>query len=220
MGLPMSRYRAVLFDLDGTLIDTAPDFAACLNLVLAAEGRPAAALAEVRAQVSNGSLGLIALAFGYRADDPRCEPLRQRLLALYLDNVARRSRLFPGIADLLAALGERDLPWGIVTNKPALYTTALLRELALVPAVVVCPDHVTHAKPHPEPVLRACQTLACAPQDAIFIGDDRRDIESGRAAGTTTVAAAYGYVSAEDPPQGWGADYLIEATRELPALLW
>ncbi len=216
----MSRYRAVLFDLDGTLIDTAPDFAACLNLLLAAEHRPPASLAEVRAQVSNGSTGLITYAFGYRADDLRCEPLRQRLLALYLDNVARQSHLFPGIAGLLAELGARNLPWGIVTNKPELYTSALLRALALAPAVVVCPDHVTHAKPHPEPVLRACETLACAPRDAIFIGDDRRDIEAGRAAGAITVAAAYGYVSAADPPQGWGADHLIEATHELPALLW
>lgn len=216
---PLRRCRAVLFDLDGTLVDTAPDFAACLNLLLAAENRPPATLAEVRPLVSNGSLAIIAFAFGYSPDDPRFEPLRQRFLAFYLANIACHSRLFAGMAELLSTLRARQVPWGIVTNKPALYTNALVRELALAPAVVVCSDQVSHAKPHPEPVLLACRTLACAPQDAVFVGDDRRDIEAGRAAGAATVAIAYGYGSAADPPHRWGADHLVATPSALALLL-
>lgn len=220
--MTLANYRAVLFDLDGTLIDTAPDFAACLNLLLAAESRPPLTVADIRALITNGSASVVSFAFDYTADDPRFEPLRQRFLAHYLENCAKESRPFPGIEALLVELGARDIPWGIVTNKPDLYTRALLRDLPLTPApsTVICPDHVTHTKPHPESVLLACRELACAPQDVIIIGDHRRDIEAGRAAGATTVAAAYGYVDGEDPPHRWGAHHLVNAVDEFHALLF
>jgi phosphoglycolate phosphatase len=215
-------YRGVLFDLDGTLIDTAPDFAACLNHLLTEENRPPLALAAIRSLITNGSASLITLAFGYAKDDPSFEPLRQRFLARYLDNSAAESRPFPGIESLLGRLAERGIPWGIVTNKPDPYTRALLRDLPLLPApaTVICPDHVTHTKPHPEPVLLACQQMNLPPEQVIFIGDHRRDVESGRAAGTTTVAAAYGYIEDHDPPDSWGAHHLIHAVEELDALLF
>ncbi|MGK2912938.1 MAG: HAD family hydrolase [Porticoccaceae bacterium] len=217
-----SRYRGVLFDLDGTLIDTAPDFAACLNLLLATENRPPVGIADIRELITDGSAALISVAFGYTADDPRFEPLRQRFLTLYLANSAVASKPFPGIEPLLLQLGDRGIPWGIVTNKPDRYTRALLRDLPLTPppATVICPDQVTHTKPHPEPVLLACRELDLAPADVIFIGDHRRDIDAGRTAGTATVAAAYGYVGDTDPPRHWGAHHLINAVAELHALLF
>ncbi len=214
-------YRAVLFDLDGTLLDTAPDFAISLNHLLAQKNRPSLSEQAIRGIVSNGSAGLIAHAFNCREDHQDFEQIRAEFLAIYLDNLCRETRPFPGIEPLLDQLGRASVPWGIVTNKPSLYTEAILAGLQLMPAPasVVCPDHVDNAKPHPEPVLLACEQLGIEPQHTVFIGDHRRDIESGRQAGTITIAAAYGYID-DDHPETWGADHLVNHAAEISALLF
>lgn len=214
-------YQAVLFDLDGTLLDTAPDFALSLNQLLARKNRPPLSQMEIRALVSNGSAGLIAHAFQCSEQDRQFEKIRLEFLAIYLDNLCTETRPFPGIENLLNRLGKRGTPWGIVTNKPSLYTEAILDKLRLQPApgAVVCPDHVDNVKPHPEPVLLGCEQLGVAPELTIYIGDHRRDIESGRSAGTTTIAAAYGYID-DDHPDTWGAHHLVNHADEITALLF
>ncbi len=219
--MPRLNYQAVLFDLDGTLLDTAPDFALSLNQLLARKNRPALSETEIRAIISNGSAGLVAHAFECTEEDPQFENIRAEFLSIYLENLCEETRPFPGIQTLLDRLGEQNTPWGIVTNKPSLYTEAILDKLRLRPApsAVVCPDHVDNAKPHPEPVLLGCEQLGIAPEQTIYIGDHRRDIESGRDAGTTTIAAAYGYID-DDHPDTWGAHHLVSHADEITALLF
>jgi len=216
------RFAAVLFDLDGTLLDTAPDFVTSLNLLLAARQRAPLAPAVIRAAVTHGSPGLISLAFGYGPGDPDFEPVRQELLGIYLDNLARETRPFPGADILLARLAEQAIPWGIVTNKPSLYTNAILERLpfAVAPATVVCPDHVKNSKPDPEPVLLACRQIGVVPADALYVGDHLRDIQSGASAGTITAAAAYGYLDAGENPHSWGADHVIDNFSDLDRIIF
>ncbi len=213
--------RAVLFDLDGTLLDTAPDFAVAMNQLLAKKNRPPLSEAAIRALISNGSAGLVAYAFNCTEQDSEFESIRGEFLELYLQNLCRQTRPFPGIQALLTRLGEQGMPWGIVTNKPSRYTTPILAALNLQPApgTVICPDHVTNTKPHPEAVLLACQELAVTPQQTMFIGDHRRDIEAGRSAGVITVAAAYGYIE-EDHPDTWGAHHVVANADELQHILF
>ncbi|MFZ2209856.1 MAG: HAD-IA family hydrolase [Porticoccaceae bacterium] len=218
----MSRYRAVLFDLDGTLLDTAPDFAYALNQLLQARAMPPLPDAEVRTLVTDGSAGLIARAFGCTAEDPLFEQIRAEFLAVYRANLSRHTRPFPGIEAVLARLGETGIPWAVVTNKPSTYATPLLRDMNLspTPGAVICPDHVTHTKPHPEAILLACARLGVAPDASIMIGDHRRDIDAGRSAGTCTVAAVYGYVDASENPADWNAHHRIASAHELHDLLF
>jgi N-acetyl-D-muramate 6-phosphate phosphatase len=219
--MALINYQAVLFDLDGTLLDTAPDFALALNKLLALKKRPPLTASVIRDIVSNGSAGLIARAFDCSEEEPTFETIRNEFLAIYMDNICRETRPFPGIQTLLNNLARQGTPWGIVTNKPSLYTEAILQQLQLEPAprAVVCPDHVENAKPHPEPVILACRRLGIAPQSTIYIGDHRRDIESGRDAGAITIAAAYGYID-NDHPETWGAHHLVNHADELSKLLF
>ena len=219
--MPTLDYKAVLFDLDGTLLDTAPDFAISLNKLLLSKNRPVLSETAIRAIVSNGSAGLIAHAFDCSEQDLEFEKIREEFLDIYLNNLCLETRPFPGIQTLLDRLGNQDTPWGIVTNKPNQYTQAILKQLQLTPAPgpVICPEHVANTKPHPEPVLLACQQLDIAPQHVVYIGDHRRDIESGRQAGTMTIAAAYGYID-EDHPAHWGAQYLVNHADEISELLF
>ncbi|HLS98243.1 MAG TPA: HAD-IA family hydrolase [Porticoccaceae bacterium] len=216
------RHDAVLFDLDGTLLDTAPDFVTAINRVLAERGLPPHPESMVRAAVSHGSAGLIAATFDLEASHPDFEPLRQALLAHYRTCLTDETRLFPGMERVLEALAVRGIPWGIVTNKPAQYTDAIVARLPWPspPATVICPDHVTRTKPDPEPVLLACRQLDLAPGRAIYVGDHLRDIEAGRGAGTATVAAAYGYLDADENPAEWGADHIIERADQLIDILF
>ena len=216
------RHDAVLFDLDGTLLDTAPDFLTAINRVLAERGLPARSEQAVRAAVSHGSAGLITAIFTIDSDHPDFEPLRQALLAHYRDCLADDTRPFPGMVGVLEALAARGIPWGIVTNKPAAYTDAIVARLSWPspPATVVCPDHVARTKPDPEPILLACRQLDLPPGRAIYVGDHRRDIEAGREAGTATVAAAYGYLDNGENPADWGADHIIERADQLIDLLF
>lgn len=208
---------AVLFDLDGTLLDTAPDMAWALNQVRHEQGLPALSEARIRPHVSKGGSGLIRLAFGLERDDPRAEPLRQRFIAIYAEHLSERTRLFPGMDEVLVRLEAKHLPWGIVTNKPGWLTRPLLAQLALEPraACVIAGDTTAHAKPHPEPVLAACRALDLAPAQCLFIGDDARDIAAGRAAGTRNLVALFGYLGEGEDPQQWQADGYLEHPAEL-----
>jgi len=213
--------QAVLFDLDGTLLDTAPDFATVTNLLLAQQQRPALPFNAVRQAVSHGARALVRLAFGLDEDDQEFEPLRQRLLALYQQHLDVQTRPFPGIQHLLAQLQHRGIRWGVVTNKPHYLAEPLLRSMALEPGadVLICPDHVLRTKPDPEPLLLACKQLGCAAHQAVYIGDHERDIVAGRSAGMRTIAATYGYLSAEDCVADWRADFQAASVAEISDIL-
>lgn len=210
-------FEAVLFDLDGTLADTAPDLGATANLLLQEEGQQPKPLAELRPYTSQGVRGLLKAGFGIdsaHADYPR---LFQRFLAIYESRICDESHLFDGIPELLDALEKNGMHWGIVTNKRMRYTDPLVELLQLSPRTrcVVSGDTTAEAKPSPLPVLHACQLLDCAPQRTLYVGDDRRDIDAGRAAGCLTVAVSYGYLGDSGPITSWGADLIIDHPAEL-----
>lgn len=209
--------RAVMFDLDGTLLDTAPDFIVVVNQLLSEQGRPALAAETIRAGVSNGSKALIKLAFLLEENHAQFEPLRQRLLELYLAHIAVHTAPFPGIFELLEKLAANNIAWGIATNKPAIYTLPLMAALDIQPAPlsVICPDHVARSKPDPESLFLAGTQLGCSPEEIIYIGDHKRDIDCGKGAGSITIAAAYGYVDAGDDPTSWNADYCVNHADEI-----
>ncbi|MBN8279190.1 MAG: HAD-IA family hydrolase [Gammaproteobacteria bacterium] len=216
------RPAAVLFDLDGTLLDTAPDMVHALNVVCRERQVPEVPFPRARAQVSNGAVGLLRLAFP--AFDPaRDKPLHQLFLDRYAGRLAAETRLFEPLDTLLDRLESRAVPWGIVTNKPAHLTEPLLAALNLHhrAACTVSGDTLPERKPHPRPVQYAleCLGLAGVPARSVYVGDARRDIESGRAAGTRTVAVRYGYVEPGEDPGNWGADYLVDSTHDLIDLL-
>ena len=215
----MPQIKAVLFDLDGTLLDTAQDFADVINRLLKEESRPAMAYHEVRNAVSHGSVGLIQTAFKLGKDDPGFEPLRQRLLDHYAQCLTEKTRLFEGLEQLLKLLARHNIPWGIVTNKPELYTTPIVEGLALAPATTICPDHVSQTKPHPESVELACRHIGCKPSESVVIGDHLRDIEAGKNAGAKTIAAAYGYLHRDESAEDWQADYIAHHPRDLIGIL-
>ncbi len=209
---------AVLFDLDGTLLDTAADLAAALNAILQRHGRAPLAPEAVRPYVSRGGMALVRLGFelpqeaeATPAQAARAKNLYDELLDFYGANLSANTRLFPGMDALLARL-ERRRRWGIVTNKPQFLTAPLLADMRLTKraACVVSGDTLEKRKPWPQPLLHACETLAIAPACAIYVGDDARDIECGRRAGMRTVAAAYGYIPPGDDPRNWGADAIIQ----------
>jgi phosphoglycolate phosphatase len=209
--------RAVIFDLDGTLLDTAPDFVVVVNQLLAEQQRPSLAADTIRAGVSNGSKALIRIAFSIDETNTQFEPLRQRLLELYLAHIAVYTIPFPGINELLDKLADNKIAWGIATNKPATYTLPLMAALDIqpAPASVICPDHVARSKPDPESLFLASKQLGCAPDEIIYIGDHRRDIDCGKGAGSITIAAAYGYIDEGDDPASWNADYCVHHANEI-----
>ena len=208
--------RTVLFDLDGTLADTAPDLAHALNTLLAEEGRAKLPYDTIRPQVSHGAGALVRLGFG-GVTDAEFERLRQRFLALYAENLVRGTRLFPGMEKLLSELRHRGLNWGIVTNKSASLTEPLVTQLGLPwpPASVVSGDSTANRKPHPEPMLLACTQAGSQPAQCLYVGDAERDIEAGRRAGMRTLVALFGYISQDETPQHWGADGMIHHPHEI-----
>jgi len=211
---------AVLFDLDGTLLDTAPDMIAALNTICAEEGANQVDYDIARAFVSNGAAGLLRLAFpGF--DPIRDAALQQRYLDRYAERLAVDTQLFPHLDTLLDLLEQAAVPWGVVTNKPMYLTDPLMEALGLHrrSACTVSGDTLAERKPHPRPILFALEHMAVAPGRSIYIGDARRDIESGRAAGTATVAVRYGYVEPGQDPATWGADYVVETPAALLGLL-
>lgn len=213
----MTIRAAVLFDLDGTLADTAPDLAAALNAMLRADGRAPLPYEQVRPWVSWGALRLIRLGYGEALDAPTTAALRGRFLASYEACLCRESRLFPGIPEALAALESAAVPWGIVTNKPGWLTEPLLGALGLADraGTVISGDTLPFAKPHPMPLLHAARELGLPAAHCVYVGDNVRDIEAGRAAGMYTIAAAWGYIPADDDPAAWRADRLLPAPEGL-----
>ncbi|RRJ85436.1 HAD family hydrolase [Aestuariirhabdus litorea] len=207
----------VLFDLDGTLLDTAPDFIKVLNRLLEEQQRPPLDDAPIRATVSNGARALVSLGFGLTEGEPGFEPLRERLLTLYEERLGEFTRPFDGIDPLLSTLEARGIPWGVVTNKPSRYTLPLLEKLGYRSrcATVVCPDQVSHSKPHPEPMLLACQQAACIPARTVYIGDHERDIKAGHNAGMPTIAALYGYLEAGLDWRRWRATHQVNHASEI-----
>lgn len=211
---------AVLFDLDGTLLDTAPDMVAALNQVRAEESQSILPYSQARAFVSNGALGLLRFAFGDMDDGTR-DRLHRRFLDIYASRLAVATTLFAGMADVLAELECVGVPWGVVTNKPTRLTEPLLTQLGLRArcACVVSGDTTARRKPHPQPLLHALEVIAAPAMQAIYVGDAERDIAAGRAAGMRTVAALYGYIPPDETPLDWGADQLISAPAELLTML-
>jgi phosphoglycolate phosphatase len=215
--LPQPHIRTVLFDLDGTLLDTAPDLADALNRVLQEQGQQPLPLEVIRPHASHGTLALIRLGFQLSPDDPGFEPLRQRLLEIYRDNIANKTRLFSGTDTLLHEIERLGLNWGVVTNKPAFLTEPLLQQLALTPrtACIVSGDTTPNRKPDPEPMLHACHLAGSKAEQCLYVGDAQRDIEAGKNAGMLTLVALYGYIGEHDNPETWGADSMIHHPGEI-----
>jgi phosphoglycolate phosphatase len=212
--------KAVLFDLDGTLADTAPDLTYALNRVRGLRGLPPLPLAATRPVASQGARGLIGAGFSIHPGDPGYDALRDEFLAVYAENLCRETRLFTGIPELLDRLEARALPWGVVTNKAERFTLPLLDLLKVRgrSACVIGGDTTGKIKPHPEPLLAASRAIGLAPQSCIYLGDDRRDVEAGQAAGMKTAIAKWGYLNGQDP-ENWNADHMIEAPWDLLRLL-
>lgn len=217
----MPSLKAVLFDLDGTLIDTAPDFVRVVNQLLKEDGLSPICENRIRQNVSAGSRALVQLAYQLHADDPKVESIRQRLLDLYEQELAVASKPFDGIIELLAKLGDHNIPWGISTNKPEHYTRLLMEQLPLTPqaAIVLSPDQVPNAKPAPDSLIIACEHIGCDTTEAIYIGDHQRDIECGQRAHMPTIAAAYGYIPEGESASDWNADYQVDHASQIWPIL-
>lgn len=219
---PAVRYgtRAVLFDFDGTLADTAADLGAAANRLRAARGLPALSIGEVRPYASSGARGLLRVGLGLVPGDDAYEDMRNAFLTHYDAHLCVDTRLFPGIAELIGQLRTRGLAWGIVTNKAARFTAPLVSALGIVPGCVVCGDTTPHSKPHPAPLLHAASALGLAPGQCCYVGDDLRDVEAARAAGMRAIAVEYGYHGVDnDGPRSWGADAVIAHPLDLLAQL-
>lgn len=208
--------KAVFFDLDGTLLDTSEDLGHALNQVRREQGLEDIPQAIIREQVSNGATALIKLGFGPLEED-KLVPLRQRLLDMYLQHIALHTKPFEGIEELIEQLTRREIPWGIVTNKPQIYTAELMRyfEFASPPCATVSPDQVGVGKPNPAGLLYACEAAGCAPGDAIYIGDHLRDIECGQNAGMPTIAVGYGFTSHADEHRSWNATHVADQVSDI-----
>lgn len=216
-----SNIKAVLFDLDGTLADTAPDLAYALNATLIHYGKTPLSLEQIRPEVSHGGIALIRLGFNIEPDTPGFEEKRQYLLDVYKNNICRDTRLFPGMEEVLNTLEANQIRWGIVTNKPGWLTDPLMSAMQITERTpcIVSGDTCEHNKPHPQPIHYACELLAVTPEQAITIGDAGRDIEAGKAAGTKTIGALFGYLQKADPAESWQADeYIKDALALLPLL--
>lgn len=207
--------RAILFDLDGTLADTAPDLAAAVNWLRSERGLAPTPYALLRPTASAGARGMIGAAFGLAPGDDGYEDLRLAWFARYQLAMAVHSTLFDGVPALLSGIADAGMAWGVVTNKPARFTDPLMPQIGLAHAgCVVSGDTTAHAKPHPAPLLEGARRLGVAPEHCWYVGDDLRDIEAGRAAGMATVACSWGYCGAL-APASWGADYLLESPGAL-----
>lgn len=212
-----SPYMGIFFDLDGTLADTAPDLVAAANQLLIARNLPPKPYEILRPCASAGARGLIGGAFGIDTAHPDFIPLRDEFFSNYEKALLVNSEIFEGVEHLLDQLDEASLPWGIVTNKSERFTNPLTELMGLRQRAIstVSGDTTPYSKPHPEPILHAARIANIDPAKSVYVGDDIRDIVAGKAAGMKTVAAAYGYCGCDEPPEEWGADYLIHHPREL-----
>lgn len=212
--------RAVLFDLDGTFADTAPDLGRAINTMRAARGLPPVPLSDTRRVTSMGARGLLGVGFGIGPDHADYAAMREEFLDLYEKNLCCDSVLFPGIAELVDHLEHHGIVWGIVTNKAERFAKPLLQQLGYASraACIIGGDTTGHMKPHPAPLLAAAAAIGMAPADCHYVGDDRRDIEAGRAAGMRTVAVRFGYLNGSDPDD-WGADAVVSTPAELENII-
>lgn len=217
-----SPYKGVFFDLDGTLADTAPDLVAAANQLLIARNLAPKQYEVLRPCASAGARGLIGGAFGIDPDHPDFILLRDEFFANYEKALLVNSVLFEGVDHLLDQLDSAKLPWGIVTNKSERFTNPLtdLMGLRQRAASTVSGDTTAYSKPHPEPILHAARIANIDPSKSVYVGDDLRDIVAGKAAGMKTIAAAYGYCGCEEPPEAWGADYLVRHPKELLQIIF
>ncbi len=217
----LNPIQAILFDLDGTLADTAPDLAAVTNKMLSVRNLPSLPLATLRPLASAGVAGLMGEAFGINAQHQDFAALREEFLACYATDLCIHTKLFPGIEVMLTDISVNRIRWGIVTNKIAKFAEPLTAQLGLQQHALclVSGDTTPHAKPHPAPLLHAAAQLKVAPAQVIYVGDDQRDVQAGQAAGMLTIAAAYGYCGKDQPPEAWNADYIVYSTAQLHALL-
>jgi phosphoglycolate phosphatase len=215
--MPRAGVRAVLFDLDGTLADTAPDLARALNRVRAAKDLAPMPLEHTRAYTSSGARGLLKVGFGLNPEDEGYEALKLQFLEHYAAEICVDTRLFDGMAELLDRLDRDRLPWGVVTNKAERFTLALLQGLRLHEraACVVGGDTTSRLKPHPDPLLHAAAALRLPPAACLYVGDDLRDIQAGRAAGMRVLAAGYGYLGDGGAIESWQADAVIDHPRQV-----
>lgn len=212
-----NKISTVLFDLDGTLIDTAPDMAAALDILCDEEQHARLPYTDVRPVVSNGSVALVKLAFGEQIDEATLERLKKRYLEIYENNLAINSRLFNEMHELLTHLEQNNIKWGVVTNKPGWLTEPLMQALGLHQraACIVSSDSTENRKPHPEPMFFACKLANSQPEECVYVGDARRDIEAGHNAGMKTIVAQYGYIGDWENTEDWQADYSIQRPSQL-----
>ena len=215
----LTRPNAILFDLDGTLADTAPDLAAAVNKLRHERGLSPTPYEQLRPVASAGARGLVGAAFGLTPGDDGYESLRIAFLDNYAAAIAVRSSLFEGVREMLEGLSASGILWGVVTNKASRFTDALVPKIGLGHAAcVISGDTTPHSKPHPAPLLEAARRLQLEPQQCWYVGDDLRDIQAGKAAGMVTIAAAWGYCGHVEP-SGWAADALVDSASDLLALL-
>ena len=221
----LTKPAALLFDLDGTLVDSAPDFYGVVNSLREEDGKVALPTEKIREQVSNGGMALGCLAFEVTPDHPDSAVFRQRLLDRYVDLIGTASHVFSGFEPVLAFCETNKLPWGIVTNKPRLYTEMLLPKLGLTPQVLVCPDDVSKSKPSPEGLLLACEKLSAKTgmeikaSECWYVGDHLRDIDAANNADMLAIAALFGYIESTDDTSQWPANVFIQQPEELLPLL-
>ena len=214
-----SVISAVLFDLDGTLVDTAPDLAHALNLQLIKHRKPSLAYESIRPFASHGSRGLVGLGFGITPQDANFIAMRDEYLSIYDSVFTRSPVLLPGIAELLEEIENKGLTWGIVTNKPRRFTIGLIESMRLNidnrAACIVCGDDAPQPKPSPATLLMACKQVGVVPSHCVYVGDAERDVQAGIAADMQTVVALFGYIDETDNPHEWGADELIQQPIDL-----
>jgi len=213
--------RAVLFDLDGTLIDSAPDLAGAVEDMRAKRGLPALDLSVYRPMAGAGARGMLGVGFGLAPDDPGFATLREEFFQSYERRLTLKTRVFDGVSDVIQRLEQQQLPWGVVTNKASRFTETLTRAIALFDSasVIISGDSTAYSKPHPEPLLEAARRIGIAPGHCVYVGDDERDIVAGQAAGMNTVAVAYGYLGVQADLHRWGADAVVNYPGQLLQLL-
>lgn len=218
----MSTTPVLLFDLDGTLLDTAPEFAQCLNFLLNQEGHPPISIENIRHLISFGAKSLVAKGFGLSIQHPLVDRLNARFLDIYRQNIGFQTQYFPGIHSLLEKLTQENIPWGIVTNKAERFTYPLLEKFELLHNArsIVCGDTLATSKPDPAPLLHACQQLGVSALNGWYIGDAKTDVDAGRQAGMRCAIANYGYIPHNENSQDWKADYYLNHANEIERLVF